>query len=216
MSLVFPASGWLKKKIYLPLGGSRWALRYFILLDSELRFYKDEYTSSPSHILDMKQVDQIIPIPTTHRPYCFRIDRLKNKKSWVLDCNSQSDLEAWILALKKRLDRIAKTTCSESITTSPQVYREPTLPLRCVNLDQEAVTKASSLLSRRNKYLAPIRTDLYERPSTLSASTISSTHSSPIVPLSSLDLPQCHCKPGNISIENYSPTYMTYKRKFHI
>jgi hypothetical protein len=42
MSLVLPASGWLKKKTHLPLGGSRWALRYFILLDSELRVYKDE------------------------------------------------------------------------------------------------------------------------------------------------------------------------------
>jgi hypothetical protein len=164
----------------------------------------------------LKQVDQIIPVPTTHRPYCLRIDRLKNKKSWVLDCSSQSDIETWFLNLKKRLDRISKSLCVEN-TTSSRLYREPTLPLRCVNIDKKEVKKASSaLLSRRNKELAPIRTDLYERPSPQSPSTLSSTHSSPIAPLSSLDIPQCYCKPGNISVENYSPTYMIYKKKFHI
>lgn len=37
-----PVAGWLTKMISLPFGRSRWISRFFVLLDSELRFYKDE------------------------------------------------------------------------------------------------------------------------------------------------------------------------------
>lgn len=37
-----PVAGWLSKMTHLPFGRSRWNSRFFVLLDSELRFYKDE------------------------------------------------------------------------------------------------------------------------------------------------------------------------------
>lgn len=41
-STTAPVAGWLTKMISLPFGRSRWISRFFVLLDSELRFYKDE------------------------------------------------------------------------------------------------------------------------------------------------------------------------------
>lgn len=38
-------AGMLAKMIPLPFGRSRWVSRYFVLLDSELRLYKDPVSS---------------------------------------------------------------------------------------------------------------------------------------------------------------------------
>lgn len=50
-----PVAGWLTKMISLPFGRSRWISRFFVLLDSELRFYKDEVRLS-LHVKKNKKI----------------------------------------------------------------------------------------------------------------------------------------------------------------
>lgn len=42
MNTQLPIAQWLTKLIVLPFGRTRWSSRFFVLLDSELRIYKDE------------------------------------------------------------------------------------------------------------------------------------------------------------------------------
>lgn len=44
-----PMAGWLAKMTPLPFGKSRWQDRFFVLLDTELRYYKDEVSSNKCH-----------------------------------------------------------------------------------------------------------------------------------------------------------------------
>ncbi|KAI9244110.1 hypothetical protein BDA99DRAFT_566362 [Phascolomyces articulosus] len=102
-----PLAGWLAKLISLPLGRTRWQYRYFVLLDSELRFYKDEHSDSASHVLNLSSVSDIIQLALPNHSFCIRLEpRLTARsKPWTLACSSQVDLEMWTHALQKRLAR---------------------------------------------------------------------------------------------------------------
>ncbi|KAI7852162.1 hypothetical protein BDC45DRAFT_607649 [Circinella umbellata] len=109
-----PLAGWLAKLKTLPLGRSRWRYFYFVLLDSELRFYKDEHAYSASRILDLKNVSKITQLALPNHSFCIRLEPSSTQKSkpWTLACSSQADLEAWTCALQKRLVRLSTNISS--------------------------------------------------------------------------------------------------------
>ncbi|CEP09337.1 hypothetical protein [Parasitella parasitica] len=187
--LYSPTAGWLSKMVSLPFGRSRWISRYFVLLDSELRFYKDEYSEVASQVLNLRQIAQVIPASTLQHPFCFRLEPKQQPgdhvlKPWIMECKSESDMETWICAIQSRIikyspapsplllhqksptksnasNRNVSIASLDSVRmTSPEVYRMPMLPLRCTNLirGEEDDSTRESLLSRRNKKLAPIVT----------------------------------------------------------
>lgn len=296
-----PTAGWLSKMSSLPFGRSRWISRFFVLLDSELRFYKDEHSESPSQILNLRQIAQVIRAPTLNHPYCFRLEPKQSQKNhasrpWIIECKSEVDMETWVSAIQSRINkyspassplslnldspakpimtsRVVSTASVNSITmTSPEVYRMPALPLRCINMvrgeeseddEEEQNSIKQSLLSRRNKKLAPIIT----RPScsancspqsslplysgSLSAISSSSTLPSPTgavlgssqlispgiidrysnyvskeniknnqTPVVTQGVVRVHHQEkkqsGTISLESSSPTYLMYKKRFHL
>ncbi|KAI8087033.1 uncharacterized protein B0P05DRAFT_569938 [Gilbertella persicaria] len=155
--------------ISLPFGRTRWISRYFVLLDSELRFYKDEHSDSPVQVLNLRQVYQVIPAPNAQHPFCFRLEPSQQGqwiKPWVIECKNEFDMKNWLAAIKNRLKknnedkRSHRAASTISVTdASPEMYRLPTLPLRCTNLESERTVKKEPLLSRRKQTLAPIVTD---------------------------------------------------------
>ncbi|KAG2217333.1 hypothetical protein INT45_010782 [Circinella minor] len=102
-----PLAGWLAKLTTLSFGRTQWQHCYFVLLDSELRFYKDEHADLASHVLNLKNVKRIIQLELSNRSFCIRLEPYSTaeKNPWTLACSSQADLEAWIYALQKRLVR---------------------------------------------------------------------------------------------------------------
>ncbi|GAN07955.1 hypothetical protein MAM1_0183c07460 [Mucor ambiguus] len=187
-----PAAGWLSKMVSLPFGRSRWISRFFVLLDSELRFYKDEHSESSSQVLNLRQIAQVIPASTLQHPYCFRLEPKQQQgtdhrlRPWIIECKSETDMEMWLSAIKNRINKYSpvsspllqptsqrqRTTSMASVSSiimaSPEVYRMPALPLRCTNMNwgEQDESRKESLLARRNKKLAPIVT----QPSSSSSS----------------------------------------------
>ncbi|CAO0789657.1 unnamed protein product [Mucor circinelloides] len=187
-----PAAGWLSKMVSLPFGRSRWISRFFVLLDSELRFYKDEHSESSSQVLNLRQIAQIIPASTLQHPYCFRLEPKQQQREhglrpWIIECKSEIDMEMWMAAIKSRINKyspassplllpptqtkriVSIASVDSVIMASPEVYRMPVLPLRCTNMiwgEEIGESRKESLLARRNKKLAPIVT----RPSSSSSS----------------------------------------------
>ncbi|KAI8365855.1 hypothetical protein EDC96DRAFT_481215 [Choanephora cucurbitarum] len=175
-----PVAGWLTKMIPLPFGRARWASKYFVLLDSELRFYKDEHSETPSQVMNLRQVYQVIRAPTPQHPFCFRLEPKKQQQSikpWVVECKNEFDMESWMSAIEERILRHSPTSSSFDkklkrlpsvvsvntiIATSPAIYRSPVLPLRCINVEldiKEVAAEKESLLSRRKQTLPHIITD---------------------------------------------------------
>ncbi|KAF1797912.1 hypothetical protein V8B55DRAFT_1549991 [Mucor lusitanicus] len=199
-----PAAGWLSKMVSLPFGRSRWISRFFVLLDSELRFYKDEHSESSSQVLNLRQIAQVIPASTLQHPYCFRLEPKQQQQTdhglrpWIIECKSEMDMEMWVSAIKSRISKYspasspllrptaqhAPRTASVAsvnsiIMASPEVYRMPALPLRCTNMiwgDEQDESAKESLLARRNKKLAPIVT----QPSPSSSSSITCSPQPPL------------------------------------
>ncbi|KAK4517661.1 pre-60S ribosomal particles component [Mucor velutinosus] len=190
-----PAAGWLSKMVSLPFGRSRWISRFFVLLDSELRFYKDEHSESSSQVLNLRQIAQVIPASTVQHPYCFRLEPKQQQQTahglrpWIIECKSEVDMEMWVSAIKNRINKyspassplLRPTSQTHRVTSvasvnsiimaSPEVYRMPALPLRCTNMSWgEDESRKRSLLARRNKKLAPIVTQSTSSSSSMTCS----------------------------------------------
>ncbi|KAI8978611.1 hypothetical protein BDB01DRAFT_799416 [Pilobolus umbonatus] len=250
-----PIAGWLNKMVSLPFGRSRWISKFFVLLDSELRYYKDEHGETPSHILDLKRICQVIPTPTPQRPFCFRLEPLQSESSfrpWIIECQSEVDMTMWISAIQSRIIKhssASKSTKKPSrvnsvcsyleIIPSPDMYRLPTQSLRCTNLTENDYP---SLLSRRNKQLEPIVTHDHQPQISLSTSTINSSSSSnnpsptgAVLGFSALtsQYGSYHNNHGSklddhkyqsvtaqlkddLSLDKFSPTYLSYKKRFRL
>ncbi|KAI9483139.1 MAG: hypothetical protein EXX96DRAFT_557008 [Benjaminiella poitrasii] len=266
---VSPLAGWLSKMVSFPFGRTRWVSKFFVLLDSELRFYKDEHSESASQVLNLRQIGQVISAPTTNHPYCFRLEPKQDQmmRPWIIECKTKRDMNTWISAIKQRilkyspastptafsiplspkspyqLDTTESTLSLEDkafIAASPDVFRMPTLPLRCTNINQGV--ERDSLLVRRNKKLAPIVTQLPILSAHSSSSISLPSPTGAVLGPSSIISPgiinrYCYGRYQNesksfvpkgvlgvqeekecdtVSLESLSPTYLMYKKRFHL
>ncbi|KAI7882413.1 PH-domain-containing protein [Lichtheimia hyalospora FSU 10163] len=120
-----PMAGWLAKMTPLPFGRSRWQDRFFVLLDTELRYYKDDHVVSPSGILNLRQIRGAVAMAVDQQSYCIRLEphREAHIKPWTIACKSSIDLQTWLDVLRQRLDRLvplispSPDTASTMITT---------------------------------------------------------------------------------------------------
>ncbi|CEI95936.1 hypothetical protein RMCBS344292_10110 [Rhizopus microsporus] len=241
----YPIAGWLCKLNSLPFKRSRWVSRYFILLESELRCYKDEFTATPSHILDLHEILQITIY--SQRPFTFKLETVDQDKPWIIACDSRHDMVKWMKAIEYKMTPVSPIRIDER-SISPDVYRVPTLSLRCTNLTPQDQSKKVSLLKRRNKTLTPIITQpLYQSISSSASTTVSTidtTYStSPTSPKHSITPSPtgavlCTCmsfkesskpisktpfkkslsliSPLQKYLSEVSPTYLTYKKRFRL
>ncbi|KAJ8662264.1 hypothetical protein O0I10_001957 [Lichtheimia ornata] len=114
-----PMAGWLAKMTPLPFGKSRWQDRFFVLLDTELRYYKDEHVVSPSGILNLRQIRGAVAMAVDQQSYCIRLEphREAHIKPWTIACRSSIDLQTWLDILRQRLDRLVPLMSSPDTTS---------------------------------------------------------------------------------------------------
>ncbi|KAL9558546.1 hypothetical protein MBANPS3_000836 [Mucor bainieri] len=111
-----PLSGWLQKLTTTnAFGASRWQSRYFVLLDSEMRYYKDEHSVTASRTVNLGDISKVIMTSSPNHPYSFRLEptlyaqQSKNqKKIWTMECRSATELELWVSAINYRLCKLLK------------------------------------------------------------------------------------------------------------
>ncbi|EPB88145.1 hypothetical protein HMPREF1544_05089 [Mucor circinelloides 1006PhL] len=111
-----PLSGWLQKLTTTnAFGASRWQSRYFVLLDSEMRYYKDEHSVTASRTVNLGDIAKVIMTSSPNHPYSFRLEptlyaqHTKNqKKIWTMECKSATELELWVSAINYRLCKLLK------------------------------------------------------------------------------------------------------------
>ncbi|KAK4509330.1 uncharacterized protein ATC70_007681 [Mucor velutinosus] len=115
-STTAPLSGWLQKLTSTnAFGASRWQSRYFVLLDSEMRYYKDEHSVAASRTVNLGDISKVIMTSSPNHPYSFRLEptlyaqHSKNqKKIWTMECKSATELELWVSAINYRLCKLLK------------------------------------------------------------------------------------------------------------
>lgn len=153
-----PLSGWLNKLTTAKtFGGSRWQSRYFVLLDSEMRYYKGEHSINASRTINLRNVSKVINVTIPNRAYCFKLEptlyyqsqHLKDeKKVWTIECQSQYELESWVDAINDRLLRLCFEEESQPDVVSPalQPFSTPEQKRQqpLVSLTR-AITSASSM-----------------------------------------------------------------------
>ncbi|KAG0764569.1 hypothetical protein G6F24_005111 [Rhizopus arrhizus] len=235
MNTHLPITNWLSKLTSLPFGRTRWISRFFVLLDNEIYVYKDELVERPLQILSLNQARKVFSISIQGHPYCLQLERTKEDKPWIIQCQSELEMNKWIDAIQYRLLNLYPKCKTESIvcidesSISADIYRLPTQPFRCMN-----VTNELTLLQRRNKQLAPINTQQQESQQ-ITVSPVSSTCTLIPSPTGAvIGAPDYHkqlmkkqliiISPPLIKQKNYSnqeddelsPTYLIYKSKFNL
>ncbi|KAF1806980.1 hypothetical protein V8B55DRAFT_1461324 [Mucor lusitanicus] len=113
-----PLSGWLQKLTTTnAFGASRWQSRYFVLLDSEMRYYKDEHSVTASRTVNLGDISKVIMTSSPSHPYSFRLEPTlyaqqqhakHQKKIWTMECKSATELELWVSAINYRLCKLLK------------------------------------------------------------------------------------------------------------
>ncbi|KAI8063903.1 hypothetical protein BC940DRAFT_321397 [Gongronella butleri] len=128
-----PRAAWLFKLSHGFGGKPKWNPRFFILLDNELRCYRDEHAESPSQILHLSDIGQVIPL--LDRANTFRLEPSYRSftlpgggsgssammmtrssstrglgaggfsKPWTIECSSQQEMAIWYECLRHRLER---------------------------------------------------------------------------------------------------------------
>jgi hypothetical protein len=113
-----PCSGWLSKlSTNTTFGTSRWQSRFFILLASELRYYKDEYSAIASRTINLRDIARVVIVDIPNHPFTFRLEptlyfqnhrssKKQQQKTWTIECHSEFELEAWVAAINLRLSRL--------------------------------------------------------------------------------------------------------------
>lgn len=146
-------------------------------------------------------------------------------------------MDLWVSSIQSRIMKYNdKPSVKSMIIASPEVYRLPTLPLRCTN-QPEQEEEQLSLLTRRKKSLAPILTaPLHNAPDAIIASPITPSPTGAIlgcynynntsktainfttlISPSIIDQYVPCIKRQNANNESpSSPTYLMYKKKFHL
>ncbi|KAI7871352.1 hypothetical protein BDF14DRAFT_1766070 [Spinellus fusiger] len=127
-----PKSEWLSKLNTSSFGRSKWSSRFFVLLDSELRYYKDEHAIIPSATLSLRDICKVVVYPMPNYPYCFRLEpnvavKMNGKKSqqpWTMKCQSKFELEAWVDTIQYRLTRLSGFRANHLPLPSPS-KRQP-------------------------------------------------------------------------------------------
>lgn len=118
-----PLSGWLQKLTTAnTFGASRWQSRYFVLLDSEMRYYRDEHAVTASRTVNLRDVAKVIITNSPNHPYSFRLEptlyaqqhqSTKNqRKIWTIECQSETELDLWVSAINYRLCKLSSLTDS--------------------------------------------------------------------------------------------------------
>ncbi|KAI8085018.1 uncharacterized protein BX664DRAFT_338344 [Halteromyces radiatus] len=227
-----PKAAWLQK-MTLTMGRTRWQSRFFVLLDTEIRYYKDEHAAVPNNIWSLRDVSRVQQIPMMGYRYCLSLDpvavttsysrggtKKTHRKPLILGFTSAIEMHTWLGCIQNRLDRLITSSSSSSSSNTLAV-------------PQASTSSSSSLSRRRGVILSSLDIKQYTvlptlvSPSTStssllsSSSTLSSAHSSiwPMMTHSSSQKTYHHLindDTNDDQDETSSPTFLQYKSQFHL
>ncbi|KAI7905955.1 uncharacterized protein BX663DRAFT_498276 [Cokeromyces recurvatus] len=141
-----PCSGWLSKLTHSPFGTARWQSRYFVLLDTEMRYYKDEHSSNASKTINLHDISNVIIMTRTPgHPYVFRLEpttthRGYQKKVWTIECKSQCELDAWVSVIQFRLSKLIKKE-QAGLVSIPENNRQESISMPHHQVSQTTCNK---------------------------------------------------------------------------
>lgn len=154
-----PCSGWLSKlSSNNRFGTSRWQSRYFILLDTELRYYKDQHSITASRTINLRDIARVVITDLPNHPFTFRLEPTlyyqrhqssKKQKNWAIECHTEFELEAWVAAINLRLSRLIYYYCPQQDKQKedivfPESKHNSTLLLRALTTSSHSSSSSSS------------------------------------------------------------------------
>ncbi|KAG2208218.1 hypothetical protein INT47_006073 [Mucor saturninus] len=242
-----PKSGWLNKlTTNNTFGASRWQARYFVLLDSELRYYKDEHTATASRTINLRDISKVIITESVNRHYCFKLEPTlyyqnkhlatikTHKKIWTMQCKTEYELQSWIAAINLRLSKLCfdeEDTISTSVRSlSVSEQKQQSMCSKTSDSSRPLKHPAPSISRRRGVILSPL--DVCTLPCLESSDMLSSSSSkgsdlpSPIRSAANEDDDDMdetmNKRADKLTTHNAyvlntsSPTFALYKERFHL
>ncbi|ORZ15338.1 hypothetical protein BCR42DRAFT_492258 [Absidia repens] len=216
-----PKSAWLKK-LTLTMGRPRWQSRYFVLLETEIRYYKDEYAATPNYIWSLRDIDHVKQVTMAGQNYCLSLEptmtellgncTANKKKSLILCFQSAIDMKNWQQEIASRLTRLIPCaplevplpSVSTSSTSSSSLGRRRGVILSALDISRDHHHVLPTLISPSASTVSilssssSISTTLYHQSS---YSSLSSPHNT--IAKESDD-------------DSSSPTFLQYKNQFRL
>ncbi|KAG1057361.1 hypothetical protein G6F43_000791 [Rhizopus delemar] len=134
-------SGWLfKLSSTNKFGASKWQSRYFVLLNTELRYYRDEHAVNSSSTINLADVSKVIRTGFFNHNYCFKLETTADykqrnpkhqQKTWTMECHSEYELDMWLAAINHQLAKNTLYPSSEHrILQRPPKRSKPSISRR--------------------------------------------------------------------------------------
>ncbi|KAI8063275.1 hypothetical protein BC940DRAFT_349139 [Gongronella butleri] len=195
-------AAWIKKLTWT-MGKSRWQSRYFVLLDTELRYYKDEHATTPSAIISLMDIERVEVVCVAGCRYCVRLcpsgTSVRKGKPLVMRFDAAIELSTWFHAIQAK--RPVKKTIAmppaclassfapsmsssmldlhaEAPTAAPNVRRRPPRPAKSLTRRRGIVLSTLSLADANNKQQMPCNASMIALGNTYTSPWASSTISS--------------------------------------
>ncbi|CAO3593029.1 unnamed protein product [Absidia cylindrospora] len=216
-----PKSAWLKK-LTLTMGRPRWQSRYFVLLETEIRYYKDEHAAAPNYIWSLRDIDHVKQVTMAGQSYCLSLEptmtgllgncTANKKKSLILCFQSAIEMEDWQCQVASRLIRLIPCapleaplpSVSTSSTSTSSLGRRRGVILSSLDISKDhhhvlptLVSPSASTVSILSSS-SSISTTLYHHSS---YSTLSSQHNTTV---------------KENEDDSSSPTFLQYKNQFRL
>ncbi|KAI8149777.1 hypothetical protein BJV82DRAFT_663056 [Fennellomyces sp. T-0311] len=214
-----PRAGWLSKlSSAYTMGKHRWQTRFFVLVDTELRYYKNEHTEMPSCVIDLHDVCQAVIITSSSgRPYCFRLEPVirQGNRPLTIACHSQEELSSWIVAIRSILSKLKQPYRKRrSVSSTPFAYDNDN-----DNDDEDE----ESLSRRRGVFIPPLMVHpLDELPTTVMVQSppLSDTSTEEEVEAELAFLAEQRqnaiTNGDRRKFSTCSPTFLLYQERFHL
>ncbi|CAO3701292.1 unnamed protein product [Rhizopus stolonifer] len=152
-------SGWLYKlSSSNKFKSSKWQSRYFVLLDTELRYYQNEHSVDTSSTINLRDVSNVIKTSSFNHNYCFKLEtndgykkrNSKCLKTWTMECYSENELNIWLAAINLRLSNL-KHTSHIIKSKKPTISRRRGIVLNPLELESMPVLDHHVLSSASSK-----------------------------------------------------------------
>ncbi|ORZ26136.1 hypothetical protein BCR42DRAFT_486186 [Absidia repens] len=205
-----PKAAWLKKKT-CTMGRTRWQSRFFVLLENELRYYKDEHAVTPKYIWNLREMTEI---KQEEAMCCLSLKPRSSSdrhKSLMLQFPSRIEMQEWLDHLADRF-QLSPTPLPLPRSSSLRRRRGIILSSLTINVEEDGTDNDDD------------DDDPAVSPSFLSSSpssTISASSSASSIatlahqePPFSFAYPLHHTK--QTLDDTASPTYLKYKNQFHL
>ncbi|KAG2227942.1 hypothetical protein INT45_011965 [Circinella minor] len=166
---ISPRAGWLSKlsQVAYSIGNKkRWQTRFFVLLDTELRCYKNEHTQTPSCVINLRDTCQPVIMTSSSssgsRPHCFRLEPISNdngqsnnSRPLTIACQSAKELSDWVTAIQSILYKLNNHHYSQQEICQQRITKKFIHAAEQHQQQQQRNSNDEESISRRRGVLLP-------------------------------------------------------------